>query len=218
MYASDFKQRIEEKEGIRLLPDIHGCQVYEATDRPTRFFRFDARATVGRSLKNFIQVFQQASVEAVPAEERHITALEVLNAAKFEQSGRARLLAAMTAIEVLAEQADRSRQEKDVIDRLVSAIRISGLSGQSVESLIDGVQRLKNESIGSACRGLVNRTLGANGKSLFGDLYTLRGKVTHGGAAPASIGSDAEKAVQLARQLVLALLMPSLASGGSSPS
>ncbi|MDN7753627.1 hypothetical protein [Burkholderia gladioli] len=166
------------------------------------------------------QDFLGGTLEESPpvTDERVRAALELYIASEYEFLPRTLFLAKMTVLDGLATGAKRSAGVAEWIDQIVAEATDKfddpGLSG--------GLRYLKDESRGSAIRGLVRRAVISLGGSddeadrqakVVGKLYSARSKLSHESAI---VDLDHGLATQLAR-LVLnaAALNPSILDVGT---
>jgi len=98
---------------------------------------------------------------------------------RFERSPQARFLVLITAVEILANEQPRIQREVEFVDRCLRNLETQGLGG--AQSLQGGLERLRKESIGAACRRLIRCSLGDEAARRFSRLYGARSRFVHMG-------------------------------------
>jgi hypothetical protein len=112
--------------------------------------------------------------------------MELFHASHLEISKRAKFLTEMMIVESLIDQKDKKTPVIDFIEELISNTKNSTIDGSDKQSLIDGLHRLKKNSITFSGKSLVKKQLCTqqyNGKSaedFFKDCYGIRSNIVHG--------------------------------------
>ena len=119
-------------------------------------------------------------------------AAQLYNQSHFHLSDTARFLTLISAIEALAEQRSKPPATVALIDRLMEMAAAAG----NPDDLNNGLGNLKQESIRSACRRLVE-TYGENPADThearaFARAYTIRSTLLHEGEPPPGTDLAAE--------------------------
>jgi len=119
-------------------------------------------------------------------------------------------LSLVVAVECLSSQEE---QPQHVLDHLKELMRLAkeSLEGPERKDMVNGLGRLKRESISKSCRELVGRYLGPEAVNLFKDCYDARGKIVHDGEPPKDfdLGSYTPQLDHLVSQLLIAVVTSS---------
>jgi hypothetical protein len=211
--------QIREEQGIRLINDLHGLQVYEEDpDLPTQFVAASADAKLLKNTETFRQDFHRAVDMGLEFTERETLAFELYGLSHFEAAERARFVTLVTAIECISEKQDRSSEAVEHVKKLIELTRASGLPQAETSSMADNLKWLKQESISKTGRDLVNRLLGDKeyggkaAKPFFQHCYDVRSDLVHKGK-PSDANVNVRSLVSELDRLVADLL---LASAGRS--
>jgi len=187
-----------------VLNDQPGAMVYKDSGN-TRFATLNpGRAIIGRPLDRFLTGVQKSVAKAQNLLPRHILALELYSASKFERSQRARFLTLITIIEILSDRQSRSKQGLAVINSISQLVSSADLPGSEREQLLRGLGYLKAESIAAACRRLVAEQLGSDAEVKFKKWYTARSELVHTGKATLDLGLVITEIDQTVVRLLLA--------------
>lgn len=199
------KERAREM-GVLLLDDVHGLCVFPE-DMPVQFVSVSGSLVVGPSAAIFIEEFGKAYKMSPEFADKQSLAFELYSAAQFESSLRARFLTLVIAVECLASQEE---QPQHVLDHLKELIRLTkgSFQGPEKKDIVNGLGRLKSESISKSCRKLVDQYLGPEAAKLFKYCYEARSKIVHDGASPEDfdLGSYAPKLDELVSRLLIAVV------------
>jgi|GEM_PF-4180988 len=124
-------------------------------------------------------------------DEKHQLALELYGLSHFETSVRARFLVLTSVIEVLATQDKCPEETQKVINKILRRLKSSCLPKEQKEPLIDGLNRLRRQSISKACKDYVRKALGDDAADRFKKIYDTRSKLLHEGHdKKGNLGSD----------------------------
>ncbi len=124
-------------------------------------------------------------------DEKHQLALELYGLSHFETSERARFLVLTSVIEVLATQDKCPEETQKVINKILRRLKSSCLPKEQKEPLIDGLNRLRRQSISKACKEYVRKALGDDAADRFKKIYNTRSKLLHEGHdKKGNLGSD----------------------------
>lgn len=182
------KRKVRREQGIQLLNDVHGLNVYEKDpELPTRFISGSATAQGLRDVSQFEQHFNEAMDMNLHLTDKESLACELYGLSHFESSVRARFLTLVIAIESISKAQRRSDSAVEHVEQLIEATRNSSLSSPEVASLCSILGNLKNESISKSGRDLVDRCLGQSqygnktAKGFFRDCYDIRCDLVHSG-------------------------------------
>jgi hypothetical protein len=131
------------------------------------------------------------------------TAAELLNDAAFLQSADARFLLRIAAVEALCPQGPTTDAFRLRVESLLEAIAAD--PSEEAQAIRDTLNRgKKRQSVGSALRDKIKALLGADDWKVFDELYHQRSKFLHEGAGAGTLADAAEKALGIARSLLLA--------------
>jgi len=199
------KERAREM-GIRLLDDVHGLSVFPE-DKPVRFVCVSASVVIGKPATRFVEEFRKAYEISPEFTDKQSLAFELYSTAQFESSLRARFLTLVIAVECLSSQAE---QPQHVLDHLKELMRLTkeSLEGPERKDIVEGLGRLKRESISKSCTKLVDQYLGPDAVKLFTRCYNARSKIVHDGEPSEGfdLGSYANRLDELVSQLLIAVV------------
>ena len=211
--ASEYLKKIRREQGIRLLNEVHGLNVYgEDPELPTRFASFSASGRVDKDISRFEKYFNEAVDMNLQLTDKESLAFELYGLSQFESSSRARFITLVIAIESIIEDKKRNAEAVKHVEQLVKFTNNSGLPLSEVDSLRGSLRRLKYESISKAGRDLIDRYLGQaqyDGKVaeiFFRDCYNIRSQLVHNGK-PADETIDLRSLVARLDRLVADLLV-----------
>jgi len=199
-----------DKFGVRVLNDKFGVNVYSESDKQTYFGSVSAKGSVIKSVKPFIETFQQGL--NIELNDKENLGFELYNASCFESSIRARFLTLIIAIESLIKQKSRNYNVVEYVKFLIKKTRQTDLNKNDIESLVSKLEELKSESISSGGKSLIRKYLKSkqyNSKSaeiFFNDCYKIRGKLVHTGNPPEKTG-DFSKITNELNKMVSDLLI-----------
>lgn len=184
------------KQGVLLLPDVHGLQVFEETGQPASL-SMTAHAVVTSPLRSFASALLIRSHQVKEIDAKHSLASQLHGLSRFEASQRNRLLTLVTALDVLSEKNLRGgiSQEvaSEILDIAKERFRQAKRSGHNehelkqLESLISIVGSLKYQSIATSIKELAKDidqdVLGIELSSdeIVGLAYRARNDLIHGG-------------------------------------
>lgn len=184
-YASD---QVREEQGIRLLNELHGLQVYEEDpELPTRFVASSVQPKLLKGIEDFERYFCQAVEMGLEFTERETLAFELYGLSHFEAAERARFLTLVSAIESLSEAKARTPEAVGHVEKLLELTRDSGLPSPEIASMVGSLKWLRQESISKTCKDFVETFLGdqqyggKTAKKFFRDCYTVRSELVHSG-------------------------------------
>jgi excisionase family DNA binding protein len=184
------------EQGIQLLPDVHGLQVFEETGRPASL-SITAHGVVTSPLRSFASALLIRSYHTKELDAKHSLASQLYGIARFEVSQRSRLLTLVTALDVLSEKNLRGGISQEVAseildiakERLKQAKRSEHDEKEmkQLESLISIVGSLKYQSIAASIkelakdidRDVLSTELSAD--EIVGLAYKARNDLIHGG-------------------------------------
>lgn len=184
-YAIDL---VREEQGIRLLNELHGLQVYEEDlELPTQFVASSVEATLRKSIDVFKQHFCQAVDMGLELNDRETLAFELYGLSHFESAERARFLTLISVVESISEAKARSPEAVGHVEELIRLTRESGLPSAEISSMVGSLNWLRQESISKTCKDFVETFLGGEqyggkpAKKFFEVCYAVRSQLVHNG-------------------------------------
>jgi hypothetical protein len=185
------KSELNEQTYIRP-DDIDGLLVYPQDAKIEGYYaKLSDRG--GPPAEKFQRAFSKSYILGKNLDDQLTLAFEIYNSHYFEMSLRARFLQLITVVECLAE---RRRQKDAIINHIKSLVEFSEqhlavseeVNREDIDSLVQGINNLKRESISTACRSLIRKHLGEEEAIVFKKCYDIRSKLSHKGA----ISSEAD--------------------------
>lgn len=114
-----------EEQGVRLLNELHGLQVYEEDpELPTQFVAASVEPKVLKSTEDFARHFREAVDRRLEIDEKATLAFELYGLSHFEAAERARLLTLISAIEAASEAKPRGGSPRGEDDRAHPRLRV----------------------------------------------------------------------------------------------
>lgn len=148
---------------IQALNDIHGLVVFPDNPLPRFASLGPMRAVVGAPAEWLMSAIQQLHQQPITPSPKQILGLDLFSAAQFEGSLRARFLLLVALVEVLAERSERDRVWVSMLAEFEKTVLEVGQGSKEAQSLVGGLQALREESIGAACRRLAETHGGDHG-------------------------------------------------------
>ena len=202
--VSKFIKEEAKKAGRIILDDIHGLMTY-SEELPVNVISLSASGILSMSPKIFIDEFIRIFSLNPELSEKQTLALELYNMSHFESSSRARFVTLVSAIEALSMKRIRSESELKHIDILIQLTKKSGLKKSALDSLINALNNLRDESISKACRNQIRSCLGKEAMEQFQIFYNVRSTILHSGKIPEDfeMGSGVGKLDKMVSDLLL---------------
>jgi hypothetical protein len=206
--------RLEEKLGCPVRNDIHGIDVYEHVEK-LKFVSFNAEAKLGKDPKKLIDTFKREYINNRVFTEKQLLASEIYASSFFDVSARSRFITLVTAVEALLEPLKRSDEVEALVEEFKDKIQQSIVDENTRDSIIGGLERLKDQSIGQAGRELSRQLLpnelfdGQASADFFNRCYRLRSQILHDGTVKekeVDIGKLANVMEAFVHKLLLAAL------------
>jgi excisionase family DNA binding protein len=184
------------EQGVLLLPDVHGLQVFEETGRPASL-SITAHGVVTSPLRSFISALLIRSYHTKELDAKHSLASQLYGISRFETSQRSRLLTLVTALDVLSEKNLRGGISQEVASEILDITKERLTQAKSsehdeeelkqLESLVSIVGSLKYQSIAASIKELakdidqdvLSTELSAD--EIVGLAYKARNDIIHGG-------------------------------------
>lgn len=187
--AKFIKDRAKEL-GWLLLDNVHGLSVYQ-DDLPVRIFGANASLTTGKTSARFTEEFKKAYELSLNFSDKLLLAFELYGASHFEISIRARFVSLITAIESICVQGNHSVTVLNYLDELIKFTN-ANFDDPEKNNIVNGLARLKIESVISACKKIVAANLGVDAAKQFAKLYNIRSRILHDGRTPEGVDLDTE--------------------------
>jgi hypothetical protein len=168
-------------DGTSIVNEQFGLMLIDDSDATVYAGIPSMRAIIGTPADRFVEALIDAYALVPLLGSRHVLALELFSASKFEASLRARFLTLVSAIECIAERLPRSASAIDLVRSWQAEVRGSALDPIDKQSLASGVRDLERQSIGRSCKTLIERVSGADAAQLFGRCYSARSDLVHSG-------------------------------------
>lgn len=178
--------KVSEKNGIKLLNDVHGLCVYDAAIC-TKFASASATASIGTQASRFIEEFTKSYSQRLDLTDKELLAFELYSSSHFESSARARFLTLVMAIETLLKPKPKSTAAQKLVEHFRQMTNDSKLEVSERESLLGSLHWLHDESISKTGRDLVEQHLQGRSysrkeaKDFFTHCYNLRSELVHEG-------------------------------------
>lgn len=198
---------LEKQFSSAVLNDTHGLQIYKTELNP-KFAKLEgSKLILIRSSDSIIKMLTSSFTNKIFFSEKKRLAYELFSASIFSSYVDSRFMLLMMAIETLIEQKDRSIEERDEINKLIEILKLSSIAEK--ESIINGLNQLKKESVGMAGRRLASQLsdnyMEKNPRAFYNFCYNLRSKLVHG-AVPRPGFDDISKVNASLEQFVADLI------------
>jgi hypothetical protein len=189
---------MQEKLGGRVVPDVHGLQVYP-DDLPAAAINLTARGRVSRPVARLLGPLRSELAGNRQLGKKEALAMDLYFLSQFESSTRARVLALVTSLEVLSERQSRPQPVVAHLEQLKKqtkdALRDADTETQrAFNSFLSGLGQLCDESISSAVRSVVRQHVpdtkqfdGMSPIDFFNKCYDVRSKLVHAGEEPEDV-------------------------------
>jgi len=154
-----------------------------------RSFVMSATGTVSKTASTLIDAYRIA-IETAEPDDAAYTAFDLWSAANVMPSIDSRFLTLVNAIEALTVQRPIDGKELEAVEKLRSEVKSMDLGPDSKNNLLSRLRDLKRESVGRAAKRMLAQSVpegvydGKPATKFFSDLYDMRSRLTHGGAAP----------------------------------
>ena len=203
MIGQHFRDMLNQKFNVQIRNDIHGLDVY-CEYPPVKLFQTSATVSSHRVVEGHEKALGFLLENLPTLSEAQMLALELYNLTYFGMSSRARFLALVTVVEVLAQPASKSASARALVKRLQATVRTSKLSEQEKKELCEGLVRLKKDSISSACRKIISQLVNQTESRYFNACYKARSDLLHNGETKRTEPESPARLDALVRRLLLA--------------
>jgi hypothetical protein len=172
----------------QILNDDQGLLVFDS-GVPTRWAHANApEVRIGVAPARLGRITNAALTRNIRLSAKEALSLELYHSSHFEQSGRARFLTLMIAIEAMLEPAPREPAALQLVDAFTEAVAgASGFSEGEQASLLGSLRYLRDDSISRTGRRLATARLGQRSYArkradkFFTYCYDLRSAIVHRG-------------------------------------
>ena len=188
------KESVRERFNVELRGDVHGLDIFDEGEAEVRHLRMEAEGSVTMNREQFVM---NLACFLEGAQKREINdrvqlAADVYLGAAFESSDRARFVAYITVLEILADRKPRTATAVASIDDWIAEVRENeDLVGTEAESLVGMLRDLKEESIGASIRNMFasrHETEQGSGDrdvtTFIRACYAARSRLVHNGVVP----------------------------------
>jgi len=181
--TSDFSQEIKDalaRQGTRLLPDVHGAQVYqrEGNERVLSISATGYASHDPDRLSEAVNVAMEEKLEPVP---KLAAAIEMIALSMMAREPLAEAALCLAAVEMVALRDPWSTNQHALIERLIEvATAATDLATEEAIEVGEAVKKV-HKSIRQGIKGLILDTLGmqpAEWKE-FDRVYSLRSTIFH---------------------------------------
>lgn len=181
------REFLEAKIGRPARVDVQGIDIYEDVNPSPAFVRLSVEATVAKNVSAFVEAIGSAvSQEWQPSEHQRL-AMELYCSSFFDGVFRSRFITLVTAIEALLIPEMRDAAVQALVDDARAAAEALPADNPSRASLLTGIERLREESIGQAARRMIKALLGERqydglpAEKFFQRCYSVRSETLHDG-------------------------------------
>ena len=196
------KDAMFEQQRVALRDDIHGLDVF-SEEHPVTRFAFEGYGSstyvIGDYEDRLVEFFQ-ADVSFTPKQQ---LALDLYNQSHFESVSKTRFLTLITVVEILATPKRRSQQLATLVRNLCDTARQSDPPPLEIDALLEGLARLRKQSIGEACRNFVGTYSSLDDVAFFSNCYKARSELVHGGRTKRPEAIDATALDELVSKLLV---------------
>lgn len=200
------------EQGIQLLPDVHGLQVFEEAGNPASF-SMNANFIVSSPLAAFANSLTIRSYVTDGLDDKHSLACQVYNLSNFESSQRSRLLALVTTLDVLSEKVLRAGVSLAIATEILDIVKAKAKDArrkakakdarkgnysqqelQQLDSLVSAIGELKYVSIATSIKKLARDidqdvlSTPLTADKIVGLAYKARNELIHGGRTSVDLG------------------------------
>lgn len=192
-------------QGIQLLPDVHGLQVFEETEHLPVSMGLSAQGTVLSPLDSFTNSLIIRTYNFKPLDDKRLLACRLYALSRFESSQRGRLLTLVTALDLLSETLPRSGISLKIINEVIEICRTrrreesrAGASESDlsqVDALLSALGGLRNQSISASIKRLAEDAspdvlvYGKSANQVVDEAYRARNELIHGGRTGVDLSS-----------------------------
>ncbi len=205
---------LSDEQSRPVLNDRHGILVYKESSFAPIFASASLNAVVARDVEHFRTALGDSFCLARSLTPKQLLAIEIYNASFFEAFPKSRFLSLITVVECLADDLESTNTIKAVVDHLIATVKISYLTREEMDPLIQRLHQLKIESIGKTCKRYVTELLGADQARDFKDWYGIRSKLVHEGTSDYEIRDLVPRVVAFIKLLILAEVNHNQAQSG----
>lgn len=215
-----------EGGGPRVHPTVHGLYVYEQGEEDLFAFG-QANAFVSQTPTQLFEEALNAVTPLTPPPDGSSLALacDLLSLADFDQTGRARFVTLVTALEAVATDslpiAEPLRGFVDQCMKELASLDLSGLDASAANSFRGRLQGLAQESINRRVQDVVTRHAPGGeddepNARFIRRCYDARSKLVHGEPEPEGLPAMQSRLRRVVSQVLLSLAGEHISSGNTT--
>jgi hypothetical protein len=199
---SDAVARAIARQGDQLRPDKYGLDVY-SEDKPVERYGIEAYGKARLNITGYGERLAHFFGAHIAVTAKQQLALDLYNLTHFEGSQRTRFLTLITIVEVLADRTRRSAAVQDVLLAVRALAERADLPQEERRSLLSGIDNLRQQSIGEACRVYVRTVASEFDARYFKACYDVRSDLVHAGRTDSAEPDDPTRLDELVSLLLL---------------
>ncbi len=141
-------------EGVIITDDVHGLYTFEEKGKPARL-SMRGSFTVEQSSERVCEATSAIAAQSIAPNSEQALACDLVSLSEHENSNRTKFLLIVTAMESLAERAERIGPPRLMVDEYIEEVKLKELKlarSEGLESLLGGLEDLRQESISGAIR------------------------------------------------------------------
>lgn len=200
----DVKRQFAER-GLAFVTDVQGVQIYP-NDMAVIESIFPLAVGLLNNPKAIFEAVDQFFGSAIELDDQHLNAVLLLDTALLTHEPLARLVLAISAVELLAQQPGWSQQQKAAIKHLLKSLEtMDDMSDTERDELKTAVANVYRFSIAESCRRLL-KSLGLEAlKDVWAKCYGVRSAIFHGRtpAIDVDLPRVSESALNLCGRIIL---------------
>lgn len=203
-FSDEVHDAVRTESGRELRPEVHGLMVYEK----------DTVTIVGIDAQGSSTIKTQALEErlsewihcAGTLTERQRRGAALINDSIFVSQPESRFILLISAVEALCDQAVRETEYRDAIEALEMRLAELTLDKMIRGAIKQTLANAKRESLRQSYMMKFRALRSAGDAKAFDELYGLRSNFVHDGVGRGALNEAADKALQLAVDLLVAEL------------
>jgi excisionase family DNA binding protein len=185
------------RQGVQLLPDVHGLQVFKETEYPPVSMGLTARGTVLSPLDSFTNSLVIRTHNFKPLDDKRLLACRLYAHSRSESSQRGRLLTLVTVLDLLSETLPRTGLALKIANEALETAKARRREGKAagvseaelsqVDALLSALGGLRNQSISASIKRLADAAsadvlvYGKSADQIVDEAYKARNELIHGG-------------------------------------
>jgi hypothetical protein len=211
---------VRKQEGKQLRDSVHGLDVF-CDDVALTHMDICGTGVAGYIVDQFQERVAGEFTATGTLTPKLRLALELYNLSRFEPASKARFLALITIIEVLAERERRDPaviQEVEKLKKIFKIIKPEKLVKPYDEVILNALGEMKREKIGEACRRVVEKHAGAEAASHFKECYDVRSMLLHEGETDRPELMDSQELENTVQKVLLSMVRSDAPTEDAAPS